>query len=188
MPCAAHVAVAFDDLEGDAGFLQADAGEQPRHAGAHHQHLKAGALRCRQLKQARHTVGIFAVERKLRLQKVSILRRQRLAGGEVDHLVYQRRIRGRRQRFAPVSVRLEGGERPSPHRRLVFRRDAALRIHQEPRGGARLAADDRRIAREMHQRIHQRRHMGILERRANGCVVRMDRFSGQTPQFQDILP
>ncbi len=177
-PGAADVGVLLEDRMRDARLLQADRRVDPGHAGTDDGHVEGLLALARDVVERRRRVGILAVQRELLLQELDVVAVHRLADDEVDHLLDRLAGRRRRERalaVAPFAERLEGVLADLLLMRLG---DAGLRVAEEVRARADLAAEQLQITGEVYQRAHQRRDVRLLERVPERLVVGGERLDG----------
>ena len=84
VPGAADIGVLLDDLERDAGLLQADAGEKARHAGADHNHMQLFSRGFQLRRVPFRQLGI-AIECKFFLQEGDVVFRDRRTDDVIHH-------------------------------------------------------------------------------------------------------
>ena len=128
--------VLLDHRVGDAGLSQADAGEQPRHAGPDDHHaegrLRLGGHRV----ERRHPAGVGPVELELLEHHRHVLVGDLLRHEEVHHLVHDLG-RGRRREHAPaVAVGPDDVEGRGPCGRLVLGAHEPLHLVEVDARGA----------------------------------------------------
>jgi hypothetical protein len=178
VPGAAHAGVLLDDHVRNAFLLQADAREDPGHAGADDQHRQRLALRGRYMRQ-RDLARVAPVELHL-LEHHRHVSRGHLAGNQEAHHALQRcGIRGRRQRAATVAVGPDHLQRAASHLGLLPGWHRALHVVQERQHRADVAVEQARVTRHVDHRHHQAGDARLRERRRDGRVVVGDRFAGR---------
>jgi hypothetical protein len=174
VPGAADARVLLEDRVRDAGFLEPDPREQPRLAAADHDHGKLCARRGGHVVPVERAL-VAAGELHLLEHHRHVLVGHLGADEPAHHLADQLGSGRRRQHAAAVAVLADHVERLRARTRLHLLGHEALHLVQEQALRLQVAADPRRIARDVHERQEQRRDADVFERGGDRRVVVGDR-------------
>ncbi|GIW17245.1 MAG: hypothetical protein KatS3mg064_0402 [Tepidiforma sp.] len=182
-PRAADVVVLLEDREGDAGLLQPDAGEDPRHPGADDDDLE----RERRVLLPRGRARVLPLRRQLFEQQRNVVLRGRRARHPRRDAEQRLLDRKRVRRDLPVAELLQRLERHFARLRLLGRRHPALLHAGRDPGRPERFAQDREIASGLGERRQERRQERVLERFAELLVGCGERFDGAADRHRCCL-
>ena len=170
-PRATGTAVLLDDRERQVRLGEAERGQQPRLAAADDDDVGVGAHVVGDLVGPRDRARVGTVEVKVFQEHGDDVVVERRAREERHHLADEL-VRGRRREHAPAVAELDDrGQCPRACRSLLVLRHAALVVVEDRVVRAQVAADPRRVTRDVDHRAEQRRGAQVVQRGGDGGVV-----------------
>ena len=181
-PCPADIGVLLDHIEGYAGLLQANGGEDAAHAGADHDNAHSAACRAQFFGVPMRMLYIFTGKAEFLLHERHVVFGNVRAGEEIHHLAHGG---GRRRRRKLLSVHQIGFDRVlgarANGRLLRFGIAAKPSLGEEVVNRPRKFIEDGSVTRHMHQRHQKRGQMRLLQPKvqkffARHVFVLLERF------------